>query len=71
MSKESWFEAKKQFRFRSYVRKKFFTEKVLRTCHRLPREPVDAPSMESFKARLHGALGSLSWWVVFLSVLRS
>jgi len=28
----------------------------------LPREAVDAPSLESFKTRLDGALGSLSWW---------
>jgi len=34
--------------------------------HRLPREDVDAPSLEGFKARLHGALGSLSWWVTIL-----
>jgi len=28
----------------------------------LPREAVDAPSLEVLKARLDGALGSLSWW---------
>ena len=28
----------------------------------LPTEAVDAPSLEMFKARLYGALGSLSWW---------
>ena len=27
----------------------------------LPREAVDAPSLEVFKARLDGALGSLGW----------
>jgi len=27
----------------------------------LPREVVDAPSLELCKARLDGALGSLSW----------
>jgi len=27
----------------------------------LPREAVDAPSLEVFKARLDGALDSLSW----------
>ena len=27
----------------------------------LPREAVDAPSMEVLKARLDGALGSLGW----------
>ena len=28
----------------------------------LPREAVDAPCLEVHKARLDGALGSLSWW---------
>jgi len=28
----------------------------------LPREVVGAPSLEVLKARLDGALGSLSWW---------
>jgi len=32
----------------------------------LPREIVDAPSLEAFKARLDGALGSLSWWLAAL-----
>ena len=32
----------------------------------LPREAVDAPSLEVFKARLDGALGSLVWWEVSL-----
>jgi len=27
-----------------------------------PREAVGAPSLEVLKARLDGALGSLSWW---------
>jgi len=34
---------------------KFFTDKVVRHWHRLLREAVDAPSLETFKARLHGA----------------
>ena len=41
----------------------FFTWRVLRPWHTLPREAVDAPSLEAFKARLDGALGRLSWWV--------
>jgi len=33
-------------------------------CNRLPKEVVDAPSLEAFKARLNVALGSLVWWLV-------
>ena len=43
------------------VRKKLFIQKVVWHWHRLPREAVDAPSLEAFKARLDGALGSLVW----------
>jgi len=32
------------------------------------REPVDAPSIEGFKVRLDGTMGSLIWWVVTLSM---
>ena len=46
-------------RFRLDVRQKFFAVRVLRHWHRLPREAVDAPSLEVFKARLDGALGNL------------
>jgi len=52
----------KEERFRLDVRKIFFTWKVVRPWHRLPRETVDAPSLKVFKARFDGALGSLSWW---------
>ncbi|KFZ62430.1 hypothetical protein N321_04315, partial [Antrostomus carolinensis] len=41
------------------IRRKFFTRKVVSHWDRLPREVVDAPSLEAFKARLDGALGSL------------
>ena len=37
----------------------FFTKKVVRCHNRLPRDVVDAPSLEVFKARLDGALCSL------------
>ncbi|GAB0184412.1 triadin [Grus japonensis] len=49
----------KEGRFRSDIRKKFFTVRVVRHLNRLPREVVDAPSLEAFKARLDGALGNL------------
>ena len=35
-------------------------ERVVRCWHRLPREAVDALSLEVFKARLDGALGNLT-----------
>ena len=39
---------------------------MVRHCNTLPREAVDAPSLEVFKARLDGALGNLVWWEVSL-----
>ncbi|KFM06390.1 hypothetical protein AS27_02508, partial [Aptenodytes forsteri] len=49
----------KEGRFRLDIRKKFFTTRVERHWNRLPREVVDAPSLEVFKARLDGALSNL------------
>ena len=36
--------------------------------NRLPKEAVDAPSLEAFKARLDVALGGLLWWLATLLV---
>ncbi|KFQ36174.1 hypothetical protein N332_09205, partial [Mesitornis unicolor] len=49
----------KEGRFRLDIRKKFFIMQMVRHWHRLPREVVDAPSLEVFKARLDRALGNL------------
>ncbi|KFP11296.1 hypothetical protein Z169_05067, partial [Egretta garzetta] len=48
-----------QGRFRLDIRKKFFTMKVVKHWNRLPREVVEAPSLETFQARLDGALSNL------------
>ncbi|KFV08949.1 hypothetical protein N340_12591, partial [Tauraco erythrolophus] len=49
----------KEGRFRLDLRKKFFTQRVVRHWNRLPREVVGAPSLAVFKARLDEALGNL------------
>ncbi|KFP13143.1 hypothetical protein Z169_02507, partial [Egretta garzetta] len=49
----------KQDRFRLDIRKKFFAMRVVKHWNWLPREVVEAPSLEAFKARLDGALSNL------------
>ncbi|KFQ13388.1 hypothetical protein N330_14320, partial [Leptosomus discolor] len=49
----------KEGRFRLDIRKKFFTERMVRHWNKLPREAVPAPSLAVFKARLDGALSNL------------
>jgi len=56
----------KEGRFRLGIRKKFFTMRVVEHWHRLPREAVDAPSLEAFKTRLDRALSNLVWWKMSL-----
>jgi len=36
--------------------------------NRLPKEVVDAPSLETFQARVDVALGSLLWWLATLLI---
>ncbi|KFQ88535.1 hypothetical protein N337_09271, partial [Phoenicopterus ruber ruber] len=49
----------KEGRFRLDIRRKFFMMRVVKHWNRLPREVVEAPSLETFKVRLDGALGNL------------
>jgi len=55
-------------RFRLDIRRKFFTQRVVMHWNRLPKEAVDAPSLQAFKARLDVALGSLVCWLVTLHI---
>ncbi|KFQ49228.1 hypothetical protein N334_04388, partial [Pelecanus crispus] len=57
-TKNNGFKLKKN-RFRLDIRKKFFTLRVVKHWHRLPREVVEAPSLATFKVRLDGALSNL------------
>jgi len=57
-----------QGRFRLDIRRKFFTERVVMHWNRLPKDVVDAPFLEAFKARLDLALGSLVWWLATLHI---
>jgi len=48
----------RECRVRLDMRKTFFTMRVVKHWIRLPREVVDTPSLETFKARLVGALSN-------------
>jgi len=55
----------KEERFRSDLRGKLCTQRVVRCWNRLPIEIVDAPSLEVFKARMNGVLGSLIYYLIY------
>ena len=59
----------RQGRFRLDIRRKFFTQRVVTHWNSLPKEVVDAQSLEAFKARLDVALGSLVWWLATLHIV--
>jgi len=46
-------------RFRLDIKKKFFTERIMRCSKTLPRDVVGAPSLEVLNIRLDGALSNL------------
>ncbi|KAF4802726.1 hypothetical protein TURU_022824 [Turdus rufiventris] len=54
-------------RSRSHIRQKFLTVRLVRFWNGLPREAVDAPSLEVFKIKLDGALNNLIQQKVSLS----
>ncbi|KFQ64010.1 hypothetical protein N335_08244, partial [Phaethon lepturus] len=49
----------KEGRLQLDLRKKFLTMRVVKPWHMLPREVVDASSLEIFQVRLDGALSNL------------
>ena len=58
----------RQGRFRLDIRRNFFTQRVVTHWNKLPKEAVDAPSLQAFKARLDVALGSLVCWLATLRI---
>jgi len=49
----------KEGRFRLDIRKKFFTVRVVKHWNGLPREIVEASSLQTFTVKLDGALSNL------------
>ena len=49
----------RQGRSRLDIRRKFFIQRLVTHWNKLPKEAVNAPSLETFKARLDVALGNL------------
>ena len=58
----------RQGSFRLDIRRKFFMQRVVTCWNRLPKKLVDAPAVQTFKARLDVALGSLVWWLATLHI---
>ena len=58
----------RQERIRLDIRRKFFHTEGGEALNRLPKEVVDAPSLQAFKARLDVGLGSLVCWLATLHI---
>ena len=58
----------RQGRFRLDIRRKFFTQTLVTHWNRLPKEVVDAPTLEALEARLDVALGSLGCWLATMHI---
>ncbi|NWT71846.1 NAV2 protein, partial [Prunella himalayana] len=57
-----------QGKYRLDIRKKFFTEKVIKFWNGLPREVMESPSLDVFKKKLNGALGAMVYGVCHVDI---